>query len=170
MRLFVCIFSVIFLSTGMAEAGASARIYLYPRVEGKADLSIGDIATVEGAADELETLAGLTINEELFSDGYLDSREIDGILRTTGIQCVIYGNAVRVVAASGDVELQVEELPLIKRGDHVTVFASRGAIRIQVTGTALSDGMKGDDVSVRTRGRGILSGRVLDRKTVEIGL
>ena len=170
MRYLALMITLFFLAAAGADAGGSARLYLYPMADVKPDLCIGDIATIETDADDVDLLAGLSIDSALLSDGYLDSREIDDMVRSTGITCVIYGNAVRIINSSGDTEIQKENFPLIKKGDQVTFVALRGRIKIEVTGTALCDGMKGDDVSVRTRGRCVLSGRVMDRKTVEAGL
>lgn len=166
----VIILGLVLFCIGMAEAGDSASLYLYPRIGAKNGLCMGDIATIQGDSDEIDRLSELPVKEELYLDGYLDAEEINGILGEAGIPCIIYGSAVRIVPVSTGDEIRTCSSPLIKRGDPVTFVTVHGPIRIQVTGTALCDGMKGDDVSVRTRGKSVLSGKAVDRKTVEAGL
>ncbi len=166
----VIILGLFLFCAEIAEAGGPVSIYLYPRIEAKNGLCMGDVATIEGDSDLTCRPSELPVKEELYVDGYLDAEEINGILGEAGIPCVIYGSAVRIVPVSAGDEIQTDGTPLIKRGDPVTFVTVHGPIRIQVTGTALCDGMKGDDVSVRTRGRSILSGKATDRKTVEAGL
>ncbi len=170
MRLYALIIAVFIFYGAAGEALGSARIYLYPRVDLKDGLCLGDIATIETNDDDLDALAGLIVKNECLTDGYLDSREINDLVRSTGIPCMIYGSAVRIVNPSTEEQPAGQYIPLIKKGDHVTVISVRGRIRIELAGIAMCDGMKGDDVSVRTRGRSVLTGRVVDRKTLEAGL
>lgn len=65
----------------------------------------------------------------------------------------------------------LELLPLIHRGDRVTMVAEGGGIRITATGEALGSGRRGDAVKVRNLdSQKIVSGRVTASQTVSMEL
>jgi len=64
----------------------------------------------------------------------------------------------------------LEPLPVVKRGDTVTLLISRGSLQIRASGKALSDAGDGARIRVRnTRSNKIVDGTVLGPRVVQIG-
>ena len=174
MRYFTVIVTCIFLLAGLNKLSARTSLYLHPRVPARAELSVGDIGTIEGETDAVDVIAGIPLGGAA-DDGYVDAGEIINLIRDAGMRCDVYGTAVRLYKAEETVAIDSPSgmegiTPAVKKGNPVTVIARRGAIRIQVAGTALGDAMTGENVPVRTGKRGIIHCRVVDGRTVEVEL
>jgi flagella basal body P-ring formation protein FlgA len=67
---------------------------------------------------------------------------------------------------------QLRAVPLIHRGDNVSVFFKSGALELSVRGEALEDGQKGQSVRVKTLldSHKIVEGTVLDEERISVKL
>jgi flagella basal body P-ring formation protein FlgA len=131
----------------------------------KAALSI--LHTVAVADKELAPSAGVTAE---------DIRWEKRLLRTTlqspvGERSFFEGKRPRTAIAAGQVltESMFVSLPLVKRGDSVTVVFDDGKIRVSTLGQSLGSGLKGDRIRVmNTDSRAELRAEIVDSKTVRI--
>jgi hypothetical protein len=164
------IFSAMFvLILFTAAQAAEAKLYLYPRVEGGQNgISISDIAKVDADADTAARIGGIGIAGELYADGYLDRKEIIGIIkeRVDG-RINVYGSGVRIVkrdlpAASDEPRI------IVKKGSPVRFQVVNACIRVEQTGTAMQDGAAGDVIQVKLKGAAVSRGVILNERTVEL--
>lgn len=80
--------------------------------------------------------------------------------------------ARRTLAASTVLTPAMLQAPrLVKRGERVTLIAETGALKVRMTGEALSDGASGDLIRVRTSAsRRVVDGRVVSQGVVKVTL
>jgi flagella basal body P-ring formation protein FlgA len=66
---------------------------------------------------------------------------------------------------------EVEELPLVQKGDMVLIIVESSLVKISATGEALEKGQRGDTIRVRnTSSSREVRAQVIDKKTVRISL
>ncbi len=164
LRLIFFLVTVLCASTVYAEV----RIYLYSSADiAKAALTVGDVATVEGPADECGEIRKITVDDQIMRDCYIDRGELSRLLKEHEKRgFFIFGSAVRIRAAENTEKEKKETLPLmIRSGESVKVRIMRKNMTVEITGRALRDAKPGEQVTVKCRGRE-LTGTVNDNKTV----
>jgi hypothetical protein len=151
-------------------APAETNIYLVSRVETAGPVTLGDIARVDGGRNAV-ALRRTPIAAELYSDGFVDRGELEKLLAGSAPEALfIYGNAVKVLRVQKtDAEDAKDEGGglLVNRGDTVGVSVRNRGIVIRITGSAMEDGKKGDEITIRVRGNRTLRGKIIDKRVVE---
>ena len=85
----------------------------------------------------------------------------------------ILGFRARHIIPAGRVILgqDIERIPLIERGDSVTLSIVMGGITVSATGRALDEGTEGDVIAVRNERSGrLLMGRIVGKGEVSVEL
>lgn len=121
---------------------ADIRVYLYPRAEkGDSTLLIQDIGGIDcdTAADQIKSIE---IDGSLYSDGYLDKKEIISILKSkTDDSVFIYGNAVRIFTKSNlpetDTDNEVRIMP-VNMGQKISLRIKKNRVTVEIPGTVVS--------------------------------
>lgn len=153
---------------------ADVKLYLYPRCEFEGQsLKIENIAWVDGDPDSVDLVKKMPLSENIWKDGYVDSREIDFLLRKEpiGLYSVI-GNSVRIVKTVG-VRAEKEKIEKIaahavKKGDSVTVIVSSRKITLKTRGSVSKGAFPGDEVSVELDKKRIVRGILKEDRIVEV--
>ena len=155
----------------LAPGAAWARVtlYLYPVINNPgAELSLSDIARIESDRRGDQEIPGIRIDSSIYSDGFIDRTEILGLMKNKFDGCVmIVGSATRVSTSvekndTGDKAKASD----IKQGDPVTFVYRKGLIRIELTGTALSNGCAGESIQVRLKKKRTATGRIIADRMV----
>jgi len=165
----ILIFPLFFILSGIVFA--DIKIFLFHRIESTEDnIALRNVAHVFGNSVSLDEIRGITISEELYSDGYIDRRELGELLRKkTNDSVYIIGNAVRIVRTDLDLELRAEDTcaggVLVRKGEVVNLIVRKKGISIRLIGKAMEDRREGEEINVKmrsSRGRGskIVKGRV----------
>lgn len=154
------------------------RLFLFPKITtDNNDIFLKDVALVEGNNTDIEKIKNTKIKKEIYSDGYIDRKEILSVLKNnTDDNIFIIGNAVRVFNNATNiiyVENQPSE-PVIKKGDNVNVIVKKNGISVILRGTAVSDGKIDDEVSVKLEKRSnyfkLVKGIIKSKDYVEVNL
>lgn len=166
------IFSISLLLILCAPAGlysAGVTLLLYPSYTASgSDLRVNNIARINADSATAEALGSIIISSEFYSDGFIDRQELMSMLSDNGFaDCVIYGNAVRISEPLAYKEASVPGLPLISRGAPVTYIMKNRGIILTVKGVAQEPGFPGDLIKVRVNKGRVVSGRIIDKETVE---
>lgn len=168
------------------SASAEITLVLSNRCEIKdnnTQLVLNDVASIECGSSDCGKITDAIIDQNIYSDGYIDKDEIRGILKDlTDDLFIIYGNAVRIVKNSDTVSAESKIINdskgidlLVKKGDAANLTLVRKGISIELYGRAMNDGRLGDIISVelklmngsRTR---LVKGKVSGRNQVEVDL
>lgn len=131
---------------------ADIRLYLYPRIEkGDEVLSVQDIGGIDcdTASDQIKAIE---IDSTLYSDGYLDKKEIMSLIKSkTDEPVIIYGNAVRIFPKGGYLAAQndtdVKKIT-VSTGQRISLRIIKKGVTLEVPGTVISIN-DGKDVTVR---------------------
>ncbi len=86
---------------------------------------------------------------------------------------VISSMQLRRVLSAGDIitKRHVEKIPVVKRGDAITLVARAGRLSMSAAGEALQNGGIGDRIRVKNSDSGkIIYGQVLDGGLIQVGL
>ncbi len=161
-----------------ASLYADLKLYIVPKVNKREFLRIGDIAridTMPAYKDEAIRLSKIVINSNLYDDGFVDRKEIADILKKhTDHLYFIYGSASRILENRPEErsprDIEKKGIFLIKKGDPIKLILIKKGIRIEVHGTAASDGERGRIIPVIINGNKRINGKVTDKKSVEIDL
>ncbi|MDH7553430.1 MAG: flagella basal body P-ring formation protein FlgA [Spirochaetota bacterium] len=148
---------------------ADLAVYLKSNTAPKNNLSISDIAQIDG--DESELVKKITIPESVLDDGYITKNEVYQLLKdvVTGL-LVIHGSAVKLVApesiSTSDSSLQ-ELSPIynelvIAKGDLVTVKLIKKSIVIELIGKALQSGKTGDEIKISLQSGKTVTGKIVN--------
>lgn len=162
-------FITVFLLAASASYG-DVTIYLVPRVDrGTAPLTVSDLGTVDGDADTA-AVRSLAVDDALFADGYIDRKELVGLVRPhVNGRLNVYGSGVKVgMAENGAV--QEEPRIVVRKGSPVRFQVVNSVIRVEQAGTALEDGAAGDEIRVKLKGSAVSRGRVVNERVVELVL
>jgi hypothetical protein len=168
----------LFMNTVYAEI----KIFLHPRSVAASNLILGDIASIE--ADQLisDNIKNITIEQSLYSDGYIDKKEIALLLKQyTNDNFSIYGNAVRVTNDLQDDLYNTADqydpaVILLRKGDRVNIIIKRNGISLMLKGTAIDDGKINDEIAVKLDNkagalhRATVKGRIKSKDRVEIDI
>lgn len=162
------------ITAARADTAAELNIYLHSMADYAEDgITLGAVAAFDGSPEEAEKAKALKIPALLVRDGYLDRKEIEGLLSgvMTG-RVYIYGSAVRIIRA-GAVEtaepVEVKRVS-VKAGDPVAVRVRKKGILVEMTGSAVADCREGETVEVKLRGYRSLKGRLTSEGTVDLAL
>jgi hypothetical protein len=152
----------------IAAEAYSARLYLVPNFRGEpGSLTVGDICRVEAKPGLYEKIASVKIPASIYEDGYVDRMEVKRLLNNEGNETLlIYGSAVRVRSAGVRDPKHLREW-LVRKGDEVFVRVTGAYIELELKGTALESGNKGDVIPVRVRTKKRLEGKVTEKGKVE---
>ncbi|RME35284.1 MAG: flagella basal body P-ring formation protein FlgA [Gammaproteobacteria bacterium] len=85
----------------------------------------------------------------------------------------VVGMVTRAPLLAGRVltDSQLEPRVVIERGARVLLVAKDGSIEVRMAGVALADGVAGERIRVRNlRSRRVVQGKVIDARTVRVGL
>lgn len=176
---------------------AEVRIYLFSNMERSShELKLKDVSRIEADPVTCRRLEGLTVSDNLYSDGYFDKSEVEALAAgSTGELIYVYGNSVHITRSpladlpevkhekktgtaaapapgkkmEPDKNSSVADI-LVKSGDQVSVCLRKNGITLEVTGSAAGNGKKGDRIGVRIKGLKMLQGKVIDKKTVELSI
>jgi hypothetical protein len=150
----------IVIAAGTSYAREDVAIYLFPRAEKtSASLLLGDIARIYGG-DESRHLALIPLDPSLYSDGYIDRKEIRTVIAAfSPMPVAIHGSAVRIVDLNRSASSPARK---IGNGEKVVFVLKRNGVMISVPGISLGEGSTGDAVSVRLSNRTTARGIVTD--------
>ena len=161
--------TILFLLIALAPCGwADISIYLYPRINYTSGVMLSHLGIIEGDAETVERIKNLSIDENFFSNGYLDKKDIMNLLKDiVDARINIYGSGVRLTKLD-----QGEGSPgsqkSVKKGDTVRFQVVGPRIRIELPGTAMKDGAPGDVIPVKLKGSKVASGKILNERVVEL--
>jgi hypothetical protein len=174
-RLIIIICSIIFLC--FAAESAEIRLFLQPKVtvEGN-NLLLSDIASIEGNNSDIEQIKNINIEREIFSDGYIDKKEITFLLKKyTEDNFIIYGNAVHVLT-----NLQIDKTPLeqndliLKKGDRVEIILNNKGVSLILKGIVVNEGRFNEEITVRIENKltltKLLKAKVIGKDLVEVNI
>ena len=165
-RLLILLFSLALTHTALA---AEVSVFLIPIVDHHDELTLRDIARLECPAAVQDELYAIPIGSELYRDGYIDRKEVYTLLRKHSAgRVTVYGNAIRVLADS-DIAPVPEKHNRIQSGSVLHVVVKKRGVSVEITGTALEEGKRGDEIRFKIGNRR-LKGRVADKKRVEVTL
>jgi hypothetical protein len=163
--------TILFLLNALAGyAWADISLYLYPRINYTSNVMLSHIAIIEGDTAAVEMIKNMSIDENFFSNGYLDKRDIINILKDAAVGRInIYGSGVRMIKLDSNAE-SLSSQKCIKKGDTVRFQVVSSRIRIELPGTAMKDGAAGDVIPVKLKGSKVASGKILNERVVELRL
>jgi len=163
--------TILFLLHALTGYGwADVSLYLYPRINYTSNVMFSHIAIIEGDTAAVEKIKTLSIDENFFSNGYLDKKDIMNILKDTIAGKInIYGSGVRITKLDSNADSQSSQ-KFIKKGDTVRFQVVSSRIRIELPGTAMKDGAPGDVIPVKLKGSKVASGTILNERVVELRL
>lgn len=169
--LIVTLFATALLLAG-APCAAEVNLYLHSTVEAERELTLGDIASIDGSAGE--SLGRLVIPPSMYADGYCDRKELESLLSGVSRETIcVYGSAVKVTVRAA-VEGKAEEAPAekksLKAGAPVKVKVRKNGIIMELSGHAAQDGAQGDAIRVRIKSGKSLTGRLSGEGIVECSL
>jgi hypothetical protein len=162
---------IFFILLFAAACFAQLNLYLYPRVEcNKGAVLMSDIAKIETDMQSAGRIERIGVDASFFSDGYLDRKEIMEILKDSVVGPInIYGSGVRVVKADGDAVVRDTRV-VVQKGAMVRFQVVNAGIRVELMGTAMSDGAVGDEIPVKLKGSTVSRGRIVNERVVELAL
>ena len=132
------------------------------------DVRITDVARINADTVTSKKIGALIVPDKLYKDGFIDRQEIMSLLNVNGFSdCLIYGNAIRIVEPRMYSEARVPRVPVILRGATVTLIMKNKGIRLTIKGIAQENGSPGDSIKVRVRKGQIVNSKVIDKETVE---
>jgi len=148
---------------------ADVVVYLKSNIVQKNNLTVSDIAQVDG--DEAELVKSLCIPDAALNDGYITKNEVYQSLKSivSGL-LVIHGSAVKLVApetlsnadsSSQELSPTLNEITVIK-GDLVTVKLIKKSIVIELIGKALQSGKTGDEIKISLQSGKIVTGKIVN--------
>jgi ribulose-5-phosphate 4-epimerase/fuculose-1-phosphate aldolase len=148
---------------------ADVVVYLKSNIVHKNNLTVSDIAQVDG--DEAELVKSLCIPYAALNDGYITKNEVYQSLKSivSGL-LVIHGSAVKLVApetlsnadsSSQELSPIPNEITVIK-GDLVTVKLIKKSIVIELIGKALQSGKTGDEIKISLQSGKIVTGKIVN--------
>ena len=151
---------------------ADVNIYLYPIAHIKGNgITLNDIAMVETNGENAENLENIRIDSSFYADGIVDRKELLDIIRNFSNEMIfINGSGSRIVQheKSDNDYISYLDSRLIEKGNSVNFEFSKNGIKIEIPGTALEDGGKGDQIKVKLTNSKILKGTVVNYKTVRL--
>ena len=156
-------------------ASAELKLFLMPKIYlGDKELVLQDIALVEGRRDT-EEVKNLVIDRGFLSDGYIDKREIFGIIKDyNGENAVIYGNAVRVMSNAKNESAAESNDFFMKKGGRVEIVVNNKGVSLILKGIAVDDARINEEVNVKIEGSRaltkVLKGKVTGRDLVEVNI
>ncbi len=159
-----------------APSSAAVSVYLISRAELGTAPVLGDVASIDAEPGLRKALLDLAIPEKALVDGFVDRREVEDLLAVAAREGVlVYGNAVRVNRTVKDEPAAAEESAvvserLVRAGDAVNVRVKKNGIIIELSGSALENGARGDEVAVKLKSTRTLKGRVVQKGLVELAL
>lgn len=155
-----------------AASAAEVGLYLYPKAErGNAPLTISDIAQVETDGETASRVGAVGIDDALYADGYLDSKEISDCIREhAGGRITVYGSGVRIVRTAGVTLAAEAPRRIVRAGSPVRFQVVNARITVERAGTAMQDGAAGDMIPVKLKGATVVRGVILNERTVELKL
>ncbi len=167
-RLVLLILLISSISRG--DLFAEINVFLIPMIEKQDCLTMRDIARIDCPSTTQERLYRIQINKGLYRDGFIDRREIYSLMKGYANDVVIYGNAVKVGKKSpnGHIARSLEGEYSVKSGSDVNVIVKKKGIRVEIRGTALEDGERGDEIMIMIRDSRKIKGRIAGRKMVEV--
>ncbi|MEE9343545.1 MAG: flagellar basal body P-ring formation chaperone FlgA [Gammaproteobacteria bacterium] len=120
-------------------------------------------------AQTLERGARITVNDLKLEEKNITTLPFGYYSEPSLIEGMI---AKRTITLNSIVTAQMLQKPkLVKRGEHVSLIAEAGTIKVRMTGEALSDGTKGDLVRVRASdSKRIIDGIVIDHGVIKVTL
>ncbi len=141
---------------------ADINMFLFQNVEINKiedDLALTDIARFDGNYSSTSKFCDIKIDKELYSDGYIDRKELSDLLRKNVDDLFfIYGSAIKVIEKNDDSDMHIEEDNyyfgeeyLVKRGDRVNLVVTKRGIKVELKGSVMEDGKKGDEITVRMK-------------------
>ena len=142
-------------------AGTPWQIYLPVQIKAFGPAVISKRALPRGSIIHANDLSIATRELSTALQGYYTSiKEVEGM-------------ELRYSMANGNIISPKSLKPryLVKRGDIVTVLAERKGLHIQVKGTALMDGFRGQSIQIKNiRTKRVLQGEVVASRTVRVNL
>ncbi|MFH0976337.1 MAG: flagella basal body P-ring formation protein FlgA [Spirochaetota bacterium] len=172
-RIIQVLVSICFISSAL---NAEIKLYLKPAFTLVSDNTLlSDIAAIEGNYSEIEKIKSVSIGTELYSDGYVDRKEILSLLKYTEENISIYGNAVRVISSpQTEKAISSQNDFLVKKGDRVEIIVLNKGISLMLRGIVLNEGRMNEEILVRPdRSRSVsrqLKGKVKGKDRVEVKL
>lgn len=148
---------------------ADAIVYLKSNIATKDNLTVADIAQVDG--DEADVIKNINIPEAALKDGYITKNEVYQSLRSvvTGL-LVVHGSAVKLItpetsfntdSASPELSNNGNEF-FIAKGDLVTVKLFKNSIVIEIIGKALQSGKSGDEIKISLQSGKTVTGKIVN--------
>jgi hypothetical protein len=161
----------------VSSANGEIRLILKSKATANGtNLYLSDIASLEGNNSEIEQIRNLFIMPEIYSDGYIDKKEIFILLKNhTSANCIIYGNAVRVVSVeSQDKIVSVQSDFLLKKGDRIEVTINNKGISLILKGIAVNEGKFNNEIIVKIDNKSafskLIKGKITGKDTVEVNI
>jgi hypothetical protein len=167
----------IFIALLCDAANAEVKLLLKPKAatDGK-NLTLCDIALLEGNNSSIEQIKNINIEPEIFSDGYIDKKEILTFLKKyTQDNCIIYGDSVRIIFNDLQNKNFSEQNDLfLKRGDRVEVIINNKGVSLILKGIAANDGKFNEEITVKINLKSTLSkvlkGKMISKEIVEVNI
>ncbi|MEJ5360627.1 MAG: flagella basal body P-ring formation protein FlgA [Spirochaetota bacterium] len=148
---------------------ADLTVYLKSNIAQKNNLTVADIAQIDG--NEAELVKKIIIPETAFADGYITKNEVYQLLKSTvtGL-LVVHGSAVKLVSQETisitDSSLQelspIQNELIIAKGDFVTVKLIKKSIVIELIGKALQSGKTGDEIKISLQSGKTVTGKIVN--------
>ena len=160
---------ILFVILSASSLYGDVKIYLFPKINKIAGpVKLMDIARFEGLPVEFKKLGHIIIDRKIYSDGYIDRRELIKIIKERVDDTIfIYGNAVKIsfsrdiIKGHNDYNFKNENYG-VKSGDRVRLVVVNRGIRLVVSGTAMEDGSIGDTISVRLKNKKSIRGKIVN--------
>jgi hypothetical protein len=137
---------------------------------------LSDIALVESNNSDIEKIRNINIEHEIFSDGYIDKKEILSIIKKyTEDNTIIYGNAVRVITKIQSAKtLADKNNVLLKKGNKVEIIVNNKGISLILKGIAVDEGRFNEEITVKVQNKfaltKLLKAKVIGKDLVEVNI
>jgi hypothetical protein len=172
----IIIVSTIILLCFAAES-AEIRLFLQPKVmtEGN-NLLLSDIASIEGNCSNIEQIKNISIEREIFSDGYIDKKEITSLLKKYNEDnFIVYGNAVHVITnLQTDITSSEQNDLILKKGDRVEIILNNKGVSLILKGIVVNEGRINEEITVRIENKlaltKVLKAKVIGKDLVEVNI
>jgi hypothetical protein len=108
-----------------------------------------DVVTIHSPAPVKESLLHEEIPSRFLVDGFLNRSELAALMKKKGYgNVVIYGSSCRILKSHGE-SIDRTQGPLVKRGQRVTVVLRNRNIVVEIKGTAMENGNRGETIKIR---------------------
>lgn len=159
--------SLILVIIFYTHAFSDIVLYLKSTAPSKDDLTISDVAVIDG--NEASLVNEIAISQNAKMDGFITRNEVHHLIKENvkGL-IVIHGNSVKLLSST-PYDLTdsfyhqlspAQHILTIKKGDTITVRLINKSIVIELKGTALESGKTGEEIRVALDGGKTIAAKI----------